>query len=106
VVGEIAHLVKGQLIDEIGVPHYFATVKVLDVCKGDAHLNGRTIKVEIVRFEPDEKARHPLIKDGAKSVLFLKGSGKQWITADIEFGVQHPTPALVKSLKRPAGQSE
>jgi hypothetical protein len=104
VVGNIVHLPKGALTDQIGDARYFAAVRVLDVCKGDADLKGKTIKTSILRFELKDKDRHPLLKENAKAILFLKKAGTSWTTADTEFGIQHPEPDLIRSLKRLAEQ--
>ncbi len=96
--------------DESGVPNYICEFKVSDVCKGDAELKGKTIRVNIKRFEMDKKDHHPLIKKDAECILFLKkeGSGTipQWVTTDFWFGIQHPIPWMVKSLKRLAKEKK
>jgi len=91
------------VFDEDGVPNFYCEFKVSDVLKGDANLEGTTVKVNIVRFEMDKKDHHPLIKKDAESILFLKRSKDnvpKLETADFWFGVQHPFPWLARSLKR------
>jgi hypothetical protein len=96
------------IFHEDGVPNYICQFKVSDVCTGDAKLKGKTIKVNIKRFEMNKKDHHPLIKKDAECILFLKQESDttipQWATTDFWFGVQHPFPWLVKSLKRLAKQ--
>ncbi len=97
------------VIDESGVPNFYCEFKVSDVLKGDAKLNGTTVKVNIVRFEMDKKDHHPLIKKDAECILFLKQSKNNvpsLKTADFWFGVQHPFPWLARSLKRLAKEQE
>ena len=104
-------VIKGKInteplgtVDELGVPNYICEFKVADVLKGDGKLKGKTININIMRFEMDKKDRHPLIRKDAECILFLKkppkGSVPQWVTADFWFGVQHPSPWMAKSLKR------
>ena len=97
------------VIDRDGVPNFYCEFKAADVLKGDAKLKGTTIRVNIVRFERDEKDHHPLIKKGAECILFLKRTKDnipKLETADVWFGVQHPFPWLVESLKRLSKQKE
>jgi len=98
------------LISGDGVPTYICEFNVSDVCKGDADLKDKTIKVNIRRFEMDKNDRHPLIKKNAECILFLKkgpkGNTPVWTTSDFWFGIQHPIPWMVKSLKRLAKQKE
>ena len=58
--------------DEAGVFNHICDYKVSDVLKGDASLKGKTIRVNIVRFELDKKDRHPLLKKDGECILFLK----------------------------------
>lgn len=92
------------ILTEAGVPNYNCRFTVSDVCKGDASLKGRSIKVSIMRFEMDERDQHPLIKKDAVCILFLKkdgeGNASEWTTSDFWFGIQHPSPWMVKSLRR------
>ena len=93
--------------DEMGVVNYTCEFKVQDVLKGDAGLKGRVIKVDIIRFERDEKDKNPLIKKGGQCILFLKSdkqSAWSWSTADFWFGVQPPSPAMAHALKRLAAK--
>jgi hypothetical protein len=89
-------------VEEAGVPNYICQLAITDVAKGDAELKGETIAINIVRFEFNEKDRHPLIKSDAECILFLKkqSSGTQLASADYWFGVQHPSPWMFKSLRR------
>ncbi len=92
---------------EAGVPHYNCDFKVSDVLKGDASLKGKTIRVHIIRFEMDEKDRHPHLKKDGECILFLKGASPDvpsWVTADFWFGVQYPSPCMASSLKRLAAE--
>ena len=91
------------LFDEAGVPNYYCEFSVSDVLKGDSELKGKTIKVNIIRFEMDKKDHHPLIKKNAECILFLKktkGNVPSLETADFWFGVHHPSPWMARSLKR------
>lgn len=92
------------IFSEKGVPNHLCEFKVAEVCKGDAGLKGKTIRINIQRFESDKKDRHPLIKKDGECILFLKkeapGTVPSWVTADFWFGVQHPFTSMVKSLKR------
>ena len=98
------------VFSEAGVPNYICQFKVSDVCKGNAELKGKTIRVNIMRFEMDKKDHHPLIKKDAECILFLKNRGEgaipQWVTTDFWFGIQQPIPWMVKSLKRLAMQDK
>ncbi len=90
------------IFSEEGVPNYICDFKVRDVLKGNAKLKGQTIKVNIKRFEMDEKDKHPLIKKDSECILFLKmrDGVPSWETADFWFGIQYPSPTMAKSLKR------
>ena len=98
------------LLGEAGVPNYICVFDFSDVGKGDAKLKGKTIRVNIKRFEMDKKDHHPLIAKDAECILFLKmegaGASPHWVTADFWFGIQHPSPWMVKSLKRLGGQEK
>lgn len=94
--------------------HYQADFKIAELIKWDAPGEspiGATIKVHIVRavlyaddFEPED--RLPELKKGGKCILFLECHEAKptpsYITADIWFGVQRPSPWLAKSLSRVA----
>jgi hypothetical protein len=104
--------IKGEpesIVDEAGVPNYLCQFAVTDVAKGDAELTGKTIAINIVRFELNEKDRHPLIKKDAECILFLKkqrlGNVPQLTSADYWFGVQPPSPLMFKSLSRLAKET-
>jgi len=103
VVGKIVSEV-GAVIDELGVPNYICDFEIQDVIKGDEGLKDRTIKINIMRFEIDKEDKHPFIKKDSKCLLFLKkaneGNTPAWETADFWFGIQHPFPTMIKSLKR------
>ena len=107
VLGTIVSEPEG-LVDEKGVPNYICEFKVSDVCKGNADLNGKSIKVDIKRFEMHKNDHHPLIKKDAECILLLKkeqeGTIPHWVTTDFWFGIQYPAPSMVKSLKRLAAQ--
>ena len=66
------------IIDEIGVVNYSCQFKVSEVCKGDTKLKGKTIKVNIMRFEMDKMDHHPLIKKNAECILFLKKTRRKY----------------------------
>ncbi len=93
----------GGVVSEEGVPDNHCRFKVADVCKGDAKLKGKTIQVNIRRIHIDVKDFHPLIKKDAECILFLnkypEGNIPSWVTADFWFGIQHPLPSMVMSLK-------
>ena len=89
------------------VPIFVCDFQVNDVLKGDAGLKGKTIMLNIIRIEMDKKDHHPLIKKNAECILFLKERKAKrgpWETADVWFGVQHPSTYMAKSLKRLAEQ--
>ncbi len=89
-----------------------ADFKIAQLIKWDAPGESRvgaTIKVHIVRavlhgddFEPED--RLPELKKGGKCILFLECRDLKptpsYITADIWFGVQRPSPWMAKSLAR------
>jgi hypothetical protein len=86
-----------------GFARYPCDVKVDDVLKGDATVAGKTISVNIVRFELDAKDKHPLVKKDAECILFLKNVNPDkpvWQTADMWFGFQPASPWLARALKR------
>jgi len=98
------------ITDESGVPNYICEFKVSDVCKGNAELKDNTIKVNIKRFEMKDEDHHPLIKKDAECILFLKqepkGNTPTWTTSDFWFGIQHPIPWMLNSLKRLTKQKD
>jgi len=89
-----------------------ADFKIAQLIKWDAPGEtrvGESIKVHIVRavlhgedFEPED--RLPEFKKGGKCILFLECRDLKptpsYITADIWFGVQRPSPWMAKSLAR------
>lgn len=104
--------IKGEperIVEEVGVPNYICQFTVTGVAKGDADLKGKTLAINIVRFELNEKDRHLLIKKDAECILFLKKqrSGKvpQLTSADYWFGVQQPSLLMFKSLSRLAKET-
>lgn len=92
--------------------HDQADFKIAQIIKWDAPGDtkaGATIKVHIVRailhaddFEPEDQL--PELKKGGKCILFLECHDLKltpsYITADIWFGVQRPSPWMAKSLAR------
>jgi len=98
------------LSGEAGVVNYVCDFKISEVCKGDAGLQGKTVWVNIGRFEADKKDIHPLVKKDAEALLFLKKTsgeaGPHWGTADFWFGVQRPMPWMARSLARLAGTAK
>ena len=102
VVGKITSDPIG-IVDESFAPHYTCEFQVQDVLKGEGKWKGQVIKIDISRFEMDAKDKHPLIKKDGECILFLKIAAPDtpsWVTADIWFGVQHPSRSMVRSLKR------
>jgi hypothetical protein len=105
-------VIEGQIVsepfgvsNEAGVVNYPCDFKVSDVLKGDTALSGKTIHVNIIRFEMGEKDKHPLVKKDAACILFLKDASPDKpsrVTADMWFGVQQPSPWMTRSLKRVA----
>lgn len=94
------------IVDKKGFVAYLCQFRVDDVLKGDAALKGTVIWVGISRHEVGEEDKHPLIKMGGESLLFLKSSQQNsptWVTADSWFGIQHPGPSLSRALRRVAG---
>jgi hypothetical protein len=96
---------------EAGVIHYRADFKVAQLIKGPA--SGKkavpqTISVNIVRFEFGKEDELPEMAKGKQCILFLKQVGAQekpsYITADVWFGVQRPSPTMAKSLSRLASE--
>jgi hypothetical protein len=109
VIGTVANN-PVAVVSAKGVLNYHWAFKVADVCKGNADLRGESISVSTTRIEIDEKDLHPLIKKDAESILFLKNEGTEekpnWVTADYWFGIQRPSPWMVKSIKRLVRQKE
>jgi hypothetical protein len=94
-------------VDKKGYVAYLCQFKVDDVLKGDSTLKGTVIWVGIGRHEVGEKDRNPLIKMDGECLLFLKTSPQNsptWVTADSWFGIQHPWPSMIGSLRRLAGE--
>jgi hypothetical protein len=94
---------------ERGVLNYVCEFKVSEVCKGDDAWQGKSIRITIMRFEMAKEDRDPLVKKGAECILFLNqqpaGDLPPWVTADVWFGIQHPSPLLSKSLTRLAKEA-
>jgi hypothetical protein len=103
VIGQIKNE-PSAIIKEVGVLNYVCDFEVSDVLKGDKTLNAKTIKINIVRFEMNEKDRNPLIRKDSECIVFLKmqpdGNAPRWETADFWFGIQNPSPWMAKSVKR------
>lgn len=94
-------------IKEEGVIHYQAEFKISQLLKGEAlgeRRVGGTIQVDIVRFEQEPQDRLLELKKGGKCILFLKCNDRQatpsYITSDVWFGVQRPSPSMATSLSR------
>ena len=90
-------------IEELGVPNYICDFRIKEVIKGDSQLEGKNIRVNIMRFETQEKDKNPLIKNGGECILFLRNVAPKipsWETADFWFGIQSYSPWMAKSLKR------
>ncbi len=101
VVGKIASAPEG-LYSEAGVPNYICDFEISEVLKG---LPPRTTKiyVSIIRFEADDEDKNPLVRQGAKCILFLKPVSQDrraWETVDMWFGIQSYYPWMARSLKR------
>lgn len=97
------------IIMESGVLTYTCDFRISDVVKGEGGMKNRTIRVSIQRLEMDTKDRHPLLKKDSECILFLKNASPnvpQWVTADFWFGIQFPSPAMIRSLKRMDGESK
>ncbi len=91
------------IIDALGVPNYICVFQIKKVIKGDSQLEGKNIRVNIMRFEIQEKDKSPLIKNGGECILFLKNVRPRipsWETVDFWFGVQNYSPWMAKSLER------
>src|SRR5580704_16165252 len=81
--------------------HYQADFKIAQLLKweapGESRI-GRTIKVHIVRTELGPEDRLPELKKGGKCLLFLECRNPRptpsYITADIWFGIQRPSPSM------------
>jgi len=108
VLGKIASVPLG-FSTEAGVVNYVCDFEVSDVLKGDDAVDGKTIKITIIRFEQNEKDRHPLVKREAQCIVFLKeqprGSTPHWNTADVWFGIQYASPWMARTLKQLAKES-
>lgn len=92
---------------ELGVLYYSCKFEVHDVLKGDASLEGKTLHVSIKRFEMVVEDKHPLLKRGHQSILFLKDGSldvPSWVTTDFWFGLQYPSRWMAQSLKRLAAE--
>jgi hypothetical protein len=91
-----------------GMPDYLFEFQVEDVLKGEAGLQGKLIRVCIRQFEGSRDWKgHPLLKDGAQCILFLRSvklpSPPVWREADPWFSVQPANRSMSQSLKRMAG---
>jgi hypothetical protein len=88
-----------------GTPNYLFDFQVDDVLKGEVGLKGKLIQVSIKRFEGGRNWKgHPLLKDGARCILFLRGvkppSVPAWREVDPWFSVQPANLSMSESLKR------
>jgi hypothetical protein len=88
-----------------GAPNYLFDFQVDDVLKGEVGLKGKLIQVSIKRFEGGQNWKgHPLLKDGARCIFFLRGvkppSVPAWREADPWFSVQPANLSMSESLKR------
>lgn len=88
-----------------GIHYYLFEFQVDDVLKGEVGLKGKLIQVSIKRFEGGRNWKgHPLLKDGAQCILFLRGvkppSLPAWREADPWFSVQPANLSMSESLKR------
>lgn len=104
VTGHIASEPAG-ITHELGVVNYPVQFAVAGVIKGDTGLTGKTVSVNIVRFELNDADRSPLLRKNGHCLLFLKPAAPDtpaWQTADMWFGIQTASPWLTRSLKRVA----
>ena len=100
-------VVVGKIVDhpfgtryEAGVLNHICKVSVTEVLHGDANLKDKNLTVRIVRYELGSADRHPLIRKDAECILFLKPTTNMpsWETADVWFGIQHPSPMMANAL--------
>lgn len=108
-LGEFTTEPVGKRVNE-EFRHYQADFKITQVLKWDAPGEtriGETIKVHILL---DAEEALPELKKGGKCMLFLECYDQEptpsYITADIWFGVQRPSPGLAKSLSRLATEQK
>ncbi|MCH7725931.1 MAG: hypothetical protein IH991_05540 [Planctomycetes bacterium] len=96
-------------IDEVGVVNYICEFKIAEVLKGKKPSKS-PMAVNVIRFEMGKDDRVPFLKKGGKCILFLKqarrGTIPAWHTVDMWFGIQRPSPWMVRSLKRLAGEKK
>lgn len=107
VLGEFTDEPVGEST-EAGVVHYRCDVKVAEVIKG-AKTAGDTLKLHMVRLESVAADRLPELRKGGRCILFLKpgGAGDPAFTpADYWFGVQRPSPAMARELRRLAARKK
>ncbi len=88
-----------------GAPNYLFDFQVDDVLNGEVGLKGKLIQVSIKRFEGGRNWKgHPLLRDGAQCILFLRGvnppSVPAWREADPWLSVQPANLSMIESLKR------
>jgi hypothetical protein len=100
------------LSKEAGVISYVADFRIAQLIKGGAlgeRRVGGTIKVNIVRFESEPEDRSPELNKGGKCVLFLRCNdprpGPRYVTSDMWFGIQRPSPWMVRALSRLAKEA-
>jgi hypothetical protein len=103
VLGEIVSQPFG-VMGELGVVNYLCDFKVEQLLKGKRP-PGEELKVNIVRFESHKDDKFPGLRKGGRFILFLKDMRPAkrippWETADVWFGIQHPSPKMARSLAR------
>ena len=103
-------ILRGRIVSEPvgiifsdGVVDYLCDYTVFEVLKGDPILESKTIKINIRRFEIDEKDKHPLVDMNSECVLFLDRVENQipnMVTSDFWFGIQYPSPYMIDSIRK------
>lgn len=89
--------------EEAGVINHYCEFKIQNVLKGNQNLENQVIKINIQRFESKEKDKHPLVKKDSECIVFLKKpipNAISWVTSDFWFGVQNPSPWMIRSLQK------
>lgn len=105
---------------EAGVVHYQADFRIDQTIQENTgglmdrsglihRLRAPRITVNIVRLESHPDDRPPQLKEGGRCILFLRCNDRQptptYVTADVWFGIQPPSPTMAKALERLAGKS-
>lgn len=102
VLGEVVSDISSAT-EEVGSVSYFCDFQIAEVLRGQGPADNK-IAVNIARFELSDADRLPELKRGYRCILFLNNQGTRktprWQTADVWFGVQHPSLSLAKSLRR------